>query len=204
MLDDQSLPVIFEVAHVDLYFFYDIDIIILAVEFHANDLPLSLARDALFKLGRAYPAFWEAGGQGGQCPRRVEWLTATGETLAVSDYENRRKYLTFRLPAPSPPTSPRTGEYLLRPLVLYHSDREGVIRYRQIEYHRMPLLAYLSFDDPKALTRGDFARLALIAKAGPSDALPYSETELTHFEWQYCYGVRRRFRSQSSVTTLAI
>ncbi len=186
VLDDQSPPIIFEVAHVDLYFFYDIDIIILAVEFHANDLPLSLAQDALFKLGRAYPAFWEAGGQGGQCPRRVEWLTATGETLAVSDYENRRKYLNFVCQHRSPNVAAH-WEYLLRPLVLYHSDREGVIRYRQIEYHRMPLLAYLSFDDPKTLTRGDFARLALIAKAGPSDTLPYSETELTHFEWQYCY-----------------
>ena len=62
-----------------------------------------------------------------------------------------------------------------------------MIRYRQIEYHRMPLLAYLSFSDPQALTRGDFARLALVAKAGPSATLPYSETELAHFEWQYCY-----------------
>jgi len=50
-------------------------------------------------------------------------------------------------------------------LALHHSDREGVIRFRQIENHRMPLLAYLSFSDPQALTRGDFARLALIAGA---------------------------------------
>jgi hypothetical protein len=186
VLDDRLPPVVFKVAHVDLYFFYDIDIIILAMEFFANDLPLPLAQEALFKLGRAYPAFWEANGQGGQCPRRVEWLSATGETLAVSDYENRRKYLHFVCQHRSPNVAAH-WEYLLQPLVLYHSDREGVIRYRQIEYHRMPLLAYLSFDDPQALTRGDFARLALITKAGPSDTLPYSETELTHFEWQYCY-----------------
>jgi hypothetical protein len=186
VLDDQSPSVVFEVAHVDLYFFYDIDIIILAVEFFANDLPLPLAQEALFKLGRAYPAFWEAGGRAGQCPSQVEWLSATGETLAVSDYDNRRKYLRFVCQHRSPNIAAH-WEYLLRPLALYHSDREGVVRYRQIEYHRMPLLAYLSFDDPQALTRGDFARLALITKAGPSDTLPYSETELTHFEWQYCY-----------------
>ena len=185
-LDDRSPPVVFKVAHVDLYFFYDIDIIILAVEFFAHDLPLPLAQEALFKLGRAYPAFWEADGHGGQCPRRVEWLSAAGETLAVSDYENRRKYLHFVCQHRSPSIAAH-WEYLLRPLALFHSDREGVIRYRQIEYHRMPLLAYLSFDDPQTLTRGDFARLALIAKAGPSDTLPYSETELNHFEWQYCY-----------------
>jgi len=186
VLDDQAPPVTFEVAHVDLYFFYDIDIIILAVEFYANDLPLALAQEALFKLGRAYPAFWEAGGQGGQCPRRVEWLAATGETLAASDYESRRKYLNFVCQHRSPNVAAHWG-YLLQPLVLYHSDREGMIRYRQIEYHRMPLLAYLSFDDPRVLTRGDFARLALITRSGPSDTLPYSEQELADFERRYCY-----------------
>ncbi len=185
-LDQHALPVIFEVAHIDLYFFYDIDIIILAVEFFANDIPLLLAEDVLFKLGRAYPAFWEANGQGGQCPHRVEWLAATGETLAASDYEDRRQYLSFVCRHRSPNVAAH-WEYLLRPLALYHSSNEGVMRYRQVEYHRMPLLVYLSFDDPQALTRGDFARLALIAKAGPSDMLPYSETELTDFERQYCY-----------------
>ena len=186
VLDDQTPPVTFEVAHVDLYFFYDIDIIILAVEFHAPDLPLPLAQEALFKLGRAYPAFWDASGQGGQCPRRVEWLAATGETLAVSDYENRRKYLNFVCKHRSPNVAAH-WDYLLQPLVLYHSDREGVIRYRQIEYHRMPLLAYLSFDDPRSLSRGDFSRLALVTRSGPSDTLPYSEQELADFERRYCY-----------------
>ena len=186
ILDEQAPPLLFHVAHVDLHFFYDLDVVILVVEFFANDIPLLLAEDVLFKVGRAYPAFWEANGQGGQCPYRVEWLSAAGETLAVSDYENRRKYLRFVCQHRSPNVAAH-WEYLLWPLALYHSDREGVIRYRQIEYHRMPLLAYLSFNDPQALTRGDFARLALVAKAGPSDTLPYSEAELAHFEWQYCY-----------------
>ncbi|MDS4027602.1 MAG: CorA family divalent cation transporter [Candidatus Contendobacter sp.] len=186
VLDEQAPPVVFEVAHVDLYFFYDIDIIILAVEFFTEDLPLALAQETLFKLGRAYPAFWEASGQGGQCPRRVEWLTATGEILAVSDYENRRKYLNFVCRHRSPNVAAH-WDYLLRPLALYHSDREGMIRYRQIEYHRMPLLAYLSFDDPRSLSRGDFARLALITRSGPSDTLPYSAQELADFERRYCY-----------------
>jgi hypothetical protein len=185
-LDQQTPPLLFRIAHVDLYFFYDIDIIILVVEFFANDLPLLLVEDILFKVGRAYPAFWESNSQGGQCPYRVEWLSATGETLAVSDYENRDKYLQFTCQHRSPNISAH-WEYLLRPLALYRSDREGVIRFRQIEYHRMPLLAYLSFSDPQDLTRGDFARLALITKAGPSDTLPYSTAELTHFEQHYCY-----------------
>ena len=186
VLDKPTPPLLFQIAHVDLYFFYDIDIIIPVVEFFANDLPLLLAEEVLFKVGRAYPGFWEPSGQGGQCPYRVEWLTATGETLAVSDYENRDKYLQFTCQYRSPNVSAH-WEYLLQPLALYHSDREGAIRYRQIEYHRMPLLAYLSFSDPQVLTRGDFARLALVTTAGPSDTLPYSRKELAHFERRYCY-----------------
>lgn len=186
VLEPHIPPLLFQVAHVDLHFFYDLDIIILAVEFFANDLPLLLVEDVLFKVGRAYPAFWEADGQGGQCPHRVEWLSADGAVLAASDYENRRKYLHFVCLNRSPNISAH-WEFLLRPLALYNSDKQGVIRYRQIEYHRMPLLAYVSVNDPQSLTRGDFARLALIAKAGPSDTLPYSEAELADFEKQYCY-----------------
>jgi hypothetical protein len=186
ILEEGIPPLLFQVAHADLHFFYDLDIVILAVEFYANDIPLLLAEDVLFKVGRTYPGFWEANGQGGQCPYRVEWLSMTGETLAVSDYENRSKYLQFVCRHRSP-TIAAHWEYLLQPLALYHSDREGIIRYRQIEYHRMPLLAYLSFNEPQALTRGDFARLALITKAGPSDTLPYSEAELSQLESDYCY-----------------
>jgi len=185
VLDEQRPSLLFQIAHIDLYFFYDIDIIIPVVEFFANDLPLALAEDVLFKVGRAYPAFWEANGRGGECPRRVEWLSATGETLAASDYEDRHHYLSFVCQHRSPSVAAH-WEYLLRPLAFYHSDREGAIRYRQIEYHRMPLLAYLSFGDPQSLTRGDFARLALITKSGPSETLPYSEKQLADFEQHYC------------------
>lgn len=59
-------PLLFQIAHVDLYFLHDIDIVIPVVEFFANDLPLSLAEDVLFRVGRAYPGFWEPGGRGAQ------------------------------------------------------------------------------------------------------------------------------------------
>jgi hypothetical protein len=64
-----------EVAHVDLYFFYDIDIVILAVEIAASDIDLSLAQETLYRVGRAYPTHWEADGTGGHCLKRVEWLS---------------------------------------------------------------------------------------------------------------------------------
>jgi hypothetical protein len=78
-------------------------------------------------------------------------------------------------------------EYLMRPLVLYHADEEGAIRYREIEYQRMPLMSYLAFDDMTRLTRADLVRLGLVTRPGNSQTLPYSERFLQDFETRYCY-----------------
>jgi hypothetical protein len=75
-------------------------------------------------------------------------MAADGAVLAVSDYEKRSKYLSFVSRFRAPCISSH-WEFLLRPLVLHHSDEDGLVRYRQIEYHRMPLLAYLAMDDPR-------------------------------------------------------
>jgi hypothetical protein len=88
----------------------------------------------------AYPPYWDDDGSGGHCLRRAEWLTSDGKVLAVSDYEKRSKYLSFVSRFRAPCISSH-WEFLLRPLVLHHSDEDGPVRYRQIEYHRMPLLA---------------------------------------------------------------
>ena len=51
----------------------------------------------------------------------------------------------------------------------------------------MPLMAYLTMDDPSALARGEFMRLGLAAAPGPPESLPYSERHLRDFEERYCY-----------------
>src|SRR2546423_1221980 len=51
---------IFDIAHIDLYFFYDVDVVILAVEIYAENLPFEIAQDILFRFGRAYPPSWES------------------------------------------------------------------------------------------------------------------------------------------------
>jgi hypothetical protein len=61
-----------------------------------------------------------------------------------------------------------------------------VLRYRQLEYYRMPFMAYLAFDDPTALSRADWVRLGLVARPGASDELPYSASTLVDFERDYC------------------
>jgi len=186
ILYDDPNPIILEVAQANLLFFYDIDIIILVVEVVGRDLPLTVVQEILFKFGRTYPAFWESNGHAGQCFQRVEWLNSAGEILASSAYEDRAKYLDsvgkYRAPAIA-----QHWDYLLQPLVLHQAEKTLGLRYRQIEYHRMPLMAYLTIDDPRSLTRADFVRLALITRSGDSAQLPYAKSYLADFEQKYCY-----------------
>ena len=92
-LGDEAPAIDLDVAHVDLYFFHDVDIVLLTIEVAAGQLPLAVAQDVMFRLGRAYPAGWDEHGRALHCASRVEWLGAEGEVLAVSDYERRERYL---------------------------------------------------------------------------------------------------------------
>jgi hypothetical protein len=181
-----QVPVHFEVGHVELYFFYDLEVILLAVEIFADNLSLQLVQHTLYGFGRAYPLDWEPEGAGSHCLERVEWLGASGEVLAVSDYEKEERYLAFVARYRAPHIASH-WEYLLRPLTLHYSDAAEGVHYRQIEYHRMPLVAYLTVDDTTLLTRADFIRLGLAAAPGSGDVLPYSDRYLRGFERRYCY-----------------
>ncbi|WP_300341897.1 hypothetical protein [Accumulibacter sp.] len=183
---DSDQPIDFDIVHLDLYFFYDIEVVILVVEIFGNDLELRRVHDTLYRFGRAYPPSWDDDGSGSHCLQSAEWIAHDGQVLAVSDYEKRRKYLSFvsRFRAPCIASH---WEFLLRPLVLHHSDADGLVRYRQIEYHRMPLLAYLAMDDPRALSRDDFARLVLVTGPGKLGAPPAAGLQLDDFEARYCY-----------------
>ena len=101
-------PLTHSIAHMDLYFFSDLDVVLLNVEVHADNLPLAQAQNLLYSFGRAYPASWEENGQGQHCDHRVELIGTRGEVLATSDFEKREKYCP--LPAAiALPTSLRTG-----------------------------------------------------------------------------------------------
>ena len=180
-------PVVLDIVHVDLYFFFDVDVVMLNVEVSANDLPLDVAQEVLYRFGRAYPAGWNARGHALNCLAALEWLAPDGSVLARSDAQDRDTFLAHVAEHRAPRVAAHWA-FVLAPLVADHADHGAVLRVRQIEYYRMPMMAYLSLDDPKRLTRGDFVRLGLVtAAAGVDAALPYGEQHLADFEQRFCY-----------------
>jgi hypothetical protein len=178
-------PILYNVQNVSLYFFLDADIAILTLEMYADDVPLDRAQDTLFRFGRAYPAYWERNGQGGNCPYSVEWLGKNGDVLAASDFAARAKYLAF-VARYRTPCLAHHWEFLLQPLLLEYPGQAGPLRYRLLEYNRMPFMSFFAVDDPSELTRADFVRIGLVTRPGEPDTLPYSSTTLADFERDYC------------------
>jgi hypothetical protein len=184
-------PVTLQLVHADLYFFYGVDIVLLNLEVAADDLPLAMAQELMYRFGRAYPAGWDARGHAVNCLAGVEWLSADGSVLSHSDAQQREIFLAHVAEHRAPRISAH-WDFLMAPLVNHHSAAPGALRFRQIEYYRMPMMAYLAVDDPRRLTRSDFVRLGLVtggrhALPGDEAALPYGEQHLADFEQQFCY-----------------
>ena len=60
--DAGAAPVTLNVVNIELYFFYDIDIVLLKLEVAGPDLAFAQAEDVLYRFGRAYPAGWDEAG----------------------------------------------------------------------------------------------------------------------------------------------
>jgi hypothetical protein len=172
-----------EARRVELYLFSDLDIVVLAVELEGRDLRLDDALDFLHRFGRAYPAGWDAGGAGLHHTYRAEWLAADGSVLAASDTADREKYLRYAQVHRAPAVAAH-WDFMVSPLVLDQSDAPGAFRYRLIEYYRMPFMAYLALDNPRALTREDFLRIGLVSQLRPADS-PSAE-QAAEFEHRIC------------------
>jgi hypothetical protein len=179
-------PVTCQVAHVDLHFFFDVDAVILAFELFATDLPLAVAKDITYRFGRAYPSGWSETGEPVHCPAKVEFLGHDGEVLAASDYGDRDAYLSFVGERRSPRIAAH-WEFLLAPFVSHAANPEAPLRFRQIEYYRMPVMTYLALDSLADLGRADFVRLAFATGPGVRDESPFAEHSLHDFEKRHCY-----------------
>jgi hypothetical protein len=178
-------PLHLHIVHLDLYFFQDLDLALLNLELRCEDLPLAVAREFLFRFGRAYPSGWDEAGEGLHNAHLAEWIGSKGEVIAVSDSERRSKYLEYACQHRSPCISEHWAS-LLRPMVLSHSDEPGELRYRLIEYHRMPAMAYLAIDDPRRLRREDWVRIGLATVLHPEESIPANDPAVTEFEQRYC------------------
>ena len=184
-------PILLDVVHIDLYFFLDVDLVLLNVEVSADHLSLAQAQELMYRFGRGYPAGWQADGQALHCLADAEWLDAQGRTLAQSDAQQREVFLAHVAQHRAPRIAAHWA-FLLQPLVGDFSGQTGDLRFRQIEYYRMPMMAYLALDDPRLLTRNDFIRLGLVTGAAahgaaPEGTLPYAPEHLADFEARYCY-----------------
>ncbi|MBH9578518.1 hypothetical protein [Inhella proteolytica] len=178
-------PLRLQVVHIDLIFFYDIDAVLLNVELRGEQLPLPEAQELLYRLGRAYPAGWDERGLPLHCLAESRFLDAEGRVLAESDTREREPFIAHVQQRRAPRIA-RHWAWLLEPLVPDHGEKSGPLRYRQVEYYRMPVMAYLALDDPQRLSRADFVRLGLVCGAGDGQ-LPYGEQHLAEFEARHCW-----------------
>ncbi len=186
ILHKGQAPIELDIVHIDLYFFHDLDVVQLNLEVRANDLPLDTVRDFLFRFGRAYPSGWEEGGEGLHNIYLAEWIGIDGQVIARSDAEIREKYLSYVCLHRSPCISEHWAS-LLRPMVLAHSDEPGDLRYRLIEYQRMPVMAFLAVDQPRTLSREAWVRIGLATLLHPNETLPINEPGVIEFESRFCH-----------------
>ncbi|MBF0625280.1 MAG: hypothetical protein HQL82_10810 [Magnetococcales bacterium] len=179
-----AAPLLLDVESIELYFFDDIDLAFLKVEISGRDLSLSLARELLYRLGRAYPTGWNEDGLGIHNVVLAEWLGPSGESLVTSDSNDRARFLAFSCRHRSPGTSAH-WTFLLHPLLPAASETPGPLRFHQVENHHMPLMAYLALDNPRGLTRDHWLRLGMADSLHPDEPIPRNDPELTGFEGRY-------------------
>jgi hypothetical protein len=178
-------PILLHIVHIDLYFFDDLNLIQLNVEVSATDLSLNTVRDILFRFGRAYPSGWDEDGDGLHNVHLAEWLGSDGAVVARSDTDRREKYLGFVCEHRSPCISEHWAS-LLRPMVLAHAGEPGTLRVRLIEYHRMPVMAFLALDDPRSLSEEDWVRIGLASMLHPDEPVPVNDPSVRDFFQSYC------------------
>ncbi len=193
---------VYNVRTVDLYLFSS-EVAVLAMSIEGGECALDeyLTLAAWFR--RSFPPFWrKSEGDGktpeeeapGHCPYQVAWgvrAKGVGKTedewpeAATSDVEQPQPFADhfahFRSPMPS-----RHWRFLLEPLTLFGGERDERLRYQLLGDDRIPLQSFIAFHEIRALTRGEWIRLATCEPPG-SWPLPYAEPFLSSFEDDHCY-----------------
>jgi len=164
-----------------------------------NFLLLTNAQSLLDQVRRTYPPYWTPCGAD-HCLHKFEILDCHRQPIADSaespdfgfsdplgesilanehqDYVRRNRH---------PPVM-RHWRHLMHPLEPTPMAAEGTgVGYSHLLDERIPLMAYLAFDEPFLLTPADFARLCFADAGGDPGALPYSPRFLANFEENFCY-----------------
>ena len=139
-----------DVVHVDLYFFFDVDVVLLNVEVGADDLSLAQAQEHPLPLRPRLPGRLGRAGRGAALHEQRRMAGAPTAACWRAPMRSSAKPSSRTWPSTARRASRRTGPALMQPLVSDHSDEAGALRFRQIEYYRMPVMAYLALDDPRA------------------------------------------------------
>ncbi|XHS78973.1 hypothetical protein ACFJGW_03095 [Burkholderiaceae bacterium UC74_6] len=180
-----AAPIELDVVHIDLLFFDDVDLAVLNVELAVSDLDFGQAQQLLYRMGRAYPGGWDASGHPLHALQHAEWLDAEGRVLEESDSAEREPFIEHVHRHRAPRVAAH-WDFLLQPMLGEHAEpaNSTALRYRLIESYRMPVMAYLALDEPRRLSRLDFARLAL---AAGDQGLPLDEKSMEEFEARHCW-----------------
>jgi len=181
-----AVPVVCDVLHIDLYFFYEVNTAILVCEIGALDLPLEIAQGITQTFGRAYPAGWTKDGQPVHCADLIEWLDENDTVLSASDYEDRERYLDF-VGTRRAPCIAKHWEFVLAPIVNAASSDPGPLRFREIEYYRMPVMTYITLPSLDVLTKRDYIALTLATRPSKTGIMPYSKRFVQKFEANHVY-----------------
>ncbi len=146
----------------------------------------------------------------GHCPLSVSWIGKDGTVLFPTPPNEAQSGAVFPSGQWGPGAEPaRTTSHhsmvgfvnthhrspvdpawtwILSPIPYDTGDfSQPSLRFRQLQDERMHTMTYLALNEPRALTRGDFVRLAFNDERGNSLTLPYSTAFLENFEQRYCY-----------------
>lgn len=186
---DAPFTVRLDVARLHLYLF-EVGVAVLVLELNAATVPddegltdLAQAQILLDRLRRVYPPFFR-GDEPGTFPEDVRLFDAQGRDIAFPAVRGR-DFADFVANRHQPPVAGH-WQHLLAPLqpVPLNGDAAG---FSQILDERMPLMAWLAFRDPRALTEGDFARLCFADGPGTREEMPYAPAFLYGFAERFCY-----------------
>lgn len=187
----------FDVVRCELAFMQP-DVGVLQLELRASirnpeGWPLNVMQIVRDRLRRLYPPYFDDAGRGGHYPGRVLFLGLGGDSDVLYDSESdvapmHQTMVDATLACEGIPkdaeTSPCAGHWawLLKPLLSAPPDVRAILPGDD----RLPSMAFVAVDNPRAISRGDWVRLTYANEAG-SDAVPYSRKFLRDFEQRHCY-----------------